>query len=173
MEIWRPIEGTNGKLEVSNMGRIKSNMRDGRILKTCQDKKGYLRLRVTLDRQKLSFKVHRLVAAAFVDNPNHLPQVNHIDGNKANNCAENLEWVSNKDNASHAIQNGLWENVFEGSRKENERRKTPVIAIDVLSGNRIRFNSVSDAEKSLGTKHITDVIKGKRSQAKGYRFERG
>lgn len=173
MEIWRPIEGTNGKLEVSNMGRIKSNMRDGRILKSCPDKKGYLRLRVTLDRQKLSFKVHRLVAAAFVDNPDHLPQVNHIDGDKRNNRADNLEWVSNKDNAHHAIRNGLWSNVFEGSRKENERRKTPVIAIDILSGNRIRFESVSDAERSLGTKHITDVIKGKRTQAKGYRFERG
>lgn len=173
MEIWRPIEGTNGKLEVSNMGRIKSNMRDGRILKTCPDKKGYLRLRVTLDRQKLSFKVHRLVATAFVNNPDHLPQVNHIDGDKCNNRADNLEWVSNKDNAHHAIQSGLWANVFEGSRKENERRKTPVIAIDVLSGNRIRFDSVSDAERTLGTKHITDVIKGKRFQAKGYRFERG
>ena len=62
MEQWKEIEGTGGKILVSNQGRIKSLLRDGRILKATPDKKGYLRLRVTLDRKKYVYKVHRLVA---------------------------------------------------------------------------------------------------------------
>jgi len=173
MEIWKPIEGTNGRLEISSEGRVKSNLRDGRILKVTKDKKGYLRLRVTLDRIKKCYKVHRLVACAFLDNPDNLPQVNHKDGNKQNNSVNNLEWVTNYDNARHAMKNGLWDNLIAASRRENDKRKTPVIAIDITSGNKIRFESIHAAEKALGTKHITDVIKGKRTMAKGFRFERG
>ena len=90
MEIWKAVEGTNGRLEVSNRGRVKSNLRDGRILKQQTDNKGYKRVRVTLDGVKRGYKVHRLVATAFVPNPNGLPQVNHIDGNKDNNDVANV-----------------------------------------------------------------------------------
>ena len=121
MEIWKSIEGTNGRLEVSNRGRVKSNLRDGRILKQQTDNKGYKRVRVTLDGVKRGYKVHRLVATAFVPNPNGLPQVNHIDGNKDNNDVANLEWVSCRDNIKHAYENGLFESVIEGVQKENAK----------------------------------------------------
>lgn len=168
MEHWKVVEGTNGALEVSNLGRVKSNLRDGRILKTQKDNKGYHRLRMTIQRERYAFKVHRLVAQAFIPNPDNKPQVNHIDGNKDNNAASNLEWVSNVENAHHAIRNGLWENVYKASLKENESRKRPVIAFK--DGKSIEFDSIRDAERTIGSRHITDVLKGKRKQAKGYTF---
>lgn len=170
MEHWITVEGTDGALEVSNQGRVRSNLRDGRILKPTPDKKGYLRLRVTIGRKKYSFKVHRLVAEAFIPNPEGKKQVNHIDGNKANNTVSNLEWVSNKENAYHAMRNGLWDNVYEASRKENESRKRAITAFCLETGELLHFESIADAERALGTRHITDVLKGKRSQAKGYAF---
>ena len=170
MEHWKVVEGTYGALEVSDLGRVKSNLRDGRILKTVPDKKGYQRLRMTIKREKYSFKLHRLVAEAFVPNPENKPQVNHIDGNKNNNRADNLEWVSNRENAHHAIENGLWDGVFNASLKTNEARKKPIIAVSIKTGERLNFGSIGDAERALGTRHITDVLKGKRRQAKGYVF---
>ena len=168
MERWKVVEGTYGALEVSDLGRVKSNLRDGRILKTQKDSKGYHRLRMTIKRERYSFKLHRLVAQAFVPNPDNKAQVNHIDGNKDNNAASNLEWVSNIENAHHAIRNGLWDNVFESSRKENENRKRAITACK--DGQIIEFESIADAERAIGSRHITDVLKGKRKQAKGYTF---
>lgn len=172
MEEWKVIEGTYGLLEVSSEGRIKSNMRDGRILKQQSDKKGYCRVRVTVKREQKSFKVHRLVASAFVPNPKGLPQVNHIDGNKQNNRADNLEWVSNMQNARHALESGLWENVLSASCRTNEARKTPIVSVDCKTGETKRFESVSAAERFYGSRHISDVLKGKRSKAAGHRFYR-
>jgi hypothetical protein len=170
MEEWKTVPGTNDKIEVSNMGRVRSWLRgDGRILKTQKDSKGYHRLRVTIDRQKMSFKLHRIVAGAFIDNPDNLPQVNHIDGNKDNNVVSNLEWVSNRDNAHHAIANGLWDSVIAGSRKENARRMKRIIATkdDAI----LEFESIREAEKYFGSRHIVDVLKGRRQACKGYHFQ--
>lgn len=172
MEMWRQIQGTHGAFEVSNNGRVRSNLRDGRILKQQKDTKGYCRVRVTLDGKKRSFKVHREVARAFLANPGALPQVNHIDGDKENNHVENLEWVSNTDNAHHAIRTGLWGNCFAASQRANDARKTPIIAENEKTGDRIRFESVSAAERHFNNRHISDVINGKRDHAAGYRFYR-
>ena len=170
MEIWKPIVGTKGFIEVSSEGRVRSLLRGSpRVLKTQTDKKGYHRLRVTIEREKMCYKVHREVAKAFIPNPDNLPQVNHKDGNKSNNAVDNLEWISNRDNAHHAIENGLWENVFEGSRRENESRKRPVIGYFTPDISR-RFEIVSEAERFVGSRHISDVLKGKRSHVKGWAF---
>lgn len=174
MEIWRAIAGTKGLIEVSNEGRVRSLLRgEPRVLKTQTDNKGYHRLRITIEREKTSYKIHREVAKAFIPNPENLPQVNHKDGNKSNNAVDNLEWISNRDNAHHAIENGLWKNVFEGSRKGNESRKKPVIGH--FRGKDIclfrRFESISAAEKFVGSRHICDVLKGKRSHVKGWTFQ--
>lgn len=170
MEQWRIVPNTNGALEVSNEGRLRSNLRDGRILKPSMDQKGYLRLRMTIDRKKYSFKVHRLVAQAFIPNPEDKPQVNHIDGNKQNNRADNLEWITNKENVHHAIKNGMWESVFKGTARENESRKKPIIATNIETGECIEYSSISDAQRGIGSRHISDVLKGKRRQAKGFTF---
>lgn len=172
MENWKVIHGTDGALDVSDAGRVRSNLRDGRILKQQKDSKGYCRVRVTINRRKFSLKVHREVAKAFLDNPQHLPQVNHIDGNKENNSASNLEWISNADNARHAIKTGLWSNVFAAYEKTNSARKTPVVAENETTGERLYFDSVSDAERYFNSRHISDVLKGKRDHVAGHRFYR-
>lgn len=175
MEEWKAVEGTKGMIEVSSDGRVRSLLRGTPyILKTQKDSKGYHRLRVTIEREKKSFKLHRMVAQAFVPNPEGLPQVNHIDGNKSNNNVSNLEWISNTDNAHHAIANGLWESVYAGAMAENERRKKAIIA--KKGEETIAFSSISDAERYFGSRHITDVLKGKRQRVKGWTFsyvERG
>lgn len=176
METWKPIVGTKGFIEVSNEGRVRSLLRGTpRILKTQTDSKGYQRITVTVNRVTTTYKVHREVAKAFIDNPNKLPQVNHIDGNKQNNDVGNLEWVTNQENAHHAIVNGLWDNVFENAKKENERRKKPVVGYysdDSQSFSKC-FESVAEAERYVGSRHITAVLKGKRSHTKGWTFRYG
>ena len=173
MEAWRAIVGTKGFIEVSDEGRARSLLGGSpRVLKTQVDNKGYHRIRVTIEGIKMSYKVHREVAKAFIDNPDNKPQVNHKDGNKDNNAVSNLEWVSNIENAHHAIKNGLWDSVFEGSRKENEKRKKPIIAyrIDGYPCTRY-YESISEAERDIGSRHICDVLKGKRTQANGWAFQ--
>lgn len=174
MEIWKAIPGTNGYIEVSNEGRARSLLRGTpRCLKTQIDKKGYHRLTTTIDGQKRTYKLHRVVAKAFIPNPDALPQVNHKDGNKSNNSVSNLEWVSNVDNAHHAIANGLWESVFEGARKENEKRKKPIIAYRVDGDFPCTryYESISEAERDIGSRHVCAVLKGKRTHTKGWAFQ--
>ncbi len=171
MEVWKSIEGFDGAFEVSNKGRICSNLRTkGHKLKPTADNKGYLRVRVTYKRVKYTLKVHREVAKAFIDNKKNLPQVNHIDGNKKNNHVENLEWVTNKENANHALNTGLWDSVIAGAKRHNNQIKKPVLAINLQTGEKRLFPSVSEAERQLGTRHVVDVIKGKRNSAKGFCF---
>ena len=88
--------------DITKSGEI-INKHTGKHLKGQKNGKGYLRVGIG---KKLMF-VHRLVAEKYVPNPNNLPQVNHKDGNKLNNCADNLEWVSNQTNRDHALKNGL------------------------------------------------------------------
>lgn len=172
--MWKAIEGTNGMIEVSDDGRVRSLLRGTpRILKMQKDSKGYLRLRVTINRKKMSFKLHREVAKAFIPNPDDLPQVNHKNGNKDDNRVCNLEWVSNKENAHHAIKNGLWNPVFEATRKENEKRKKPILAYRINDDSPCTryYESISEAERDIGSRHITDVLKGKRNHVKGWSFQ--
>lgn len=174
MEQWKEVDGTDGRILVSDQGRVKSLLRDGRILKPTTDNKGYLRIKITLDRKPISYKVHRMVASAFVPNPNNLPQVNHINGNKTDNSFDNLEWVTNRENAAHAIRTGLWESVLQGAKRVNNSKRKAVTA---YNGNQtMTFESVGDAERHFKSKHISDVLKGKRQHVKGWRFsyaERG
>lgn len=174
MEEWKAIDGTNGMIEVSNYGNVRSLLRGTPyVLKTQRDNKGYHRLRLTINREKKSFKIHREVAKAFIPNPDNLPQVNHISGNKDDNSVNNLEWISNVDNAHHAIQNGLWDNVIKASREENIRRRIPIIAINASDPTDvIKFESISAAEKYFDTRHINAVLKGQRQTCKGYTFKK-
>ena len=171
--MWKAIEGTNGMIEVSDSGQIRSLLRgEPYVLKTQIDNKGYQRVRVTINRNKMQFKVHREVAKAFIPNPDNLPQVNHIDGNKENCNANNLEWVTNKENCHHAIRNGLWNTAYEGAKRENEKRKKSIIGFYCGENECYSrwFASIREAEIYIGSRHITDVLKGKRSHAKGWRF---
>ncbi len=110
-EVWKPIPGFNGKYEASSCGRIKSiyavsklgrKRRTLVILKPSINHRGYYILKLS----KKTYKVHRLVAMAFHDNPENKPQVNHKDLNQLNNHKDNLEWATAKENTNHAQANG-------------------------------------------------------------------
>ena len=102
MEIWKNIDGFNGKYQVSSWGRVR-NAETGNILIPYKNKKGYLKIGLCDGHGKsLKFRVNRLVAISFIENPNNYPQVNHKDGNKENNSFTNLEWVTDEENKKHA-----------------------------------------------------------------------
>lgn len=106
-ENWKEIKGFGGNYSVSSEGRVRSNgLLKGknskvRILKTEMSKKGYLRVGLTKDGKQKKYLVHRLVAMAFLDNPNNLPEVNHRNEIKTDNRVENLEWMSRRDNMNY------------------------------------------------------------------------
>lgn len=171
-EIWKKIENTN--FSISNYGNVKNN-KTGKILQQQVNRRGYCVVRVSVRKSKTccikeTFRIHRLVAQYFIPNPEDKPQVNHIDGDKLNNNVSNLEWVTNKENAKHAIENGLWENVFKASQQSNEKRKRKIMAKNIETGEISYFDSIAEAERAFNTRHITDVLKGKRSHTKGYNF---
>lgn len=107
-EEWRPIKGYEGLYEVSNMGRVKSlHASQEIILKQAECTNGYMEVKLSKDGTKNMKLVHRLVAIAFIKNPNNYECVNHKDGNKKNNTVGNLEWCTVKENTHHAIKTGL------------------------------------------------------------------
>ena len=99
-EIWKTVEATNGHYEVSNLGHVK---RDGELVEPYVEESGYVRIKIELIYGTMRIWLHRLVAAMFCENPLEKSQVNHIDGNKKNNTAENLEWCTNSENQMHRI----------------------------------------------------------------------
>ena len=100
-EIWKEIENTNGVYFVSNLGNVK---KENKSIKKTVRKNGYVKVRIKYDDCVKNPSVHRLVAIAFIPNPDNLPQVNHIDGNKENNIVTNLEWCTGKENQRHRIE---------------------------------------------------------------------
>lgn len=159
-EEWRTIKGTNNKYSVSNLGNVKRNEHYTIVSPTLQHPKGskvlyrekevkgyicnegYKIVYLTISsRNRMIKKVHRLVAEAFIPNPNNLPQVNHKDENRLNNSVQNLEWCSAKHNANY------------GTRKDKLRKASGIqVAQYDLKGNLIRiWDSISQASKSFGT----------------------
>lgn len=187
-EIWKPIEGTDGMYEVSNTGKVRSNNYLGhgaqKELSLAKDNKGYLRTRICKGERRVTVKVHREVAKAFIPNPENKPEVNHKDGNKKNNCAYNLEWTTSSENTAHAYDSGLKENTREWCRhmgltvgraaleRDREKRKTPITAIRMSDGAVFEYPSQADAAYQTGTPqpNIHKVLNGTRKSANGFVF---
>lgn len=114
-EHWRDVPGYEGFYQVSSLGRVKSLARlslqnhalPERIRRAVRDKDGYRVVNLCRDGQARLHKVHRPVGAAFLGPPGEGAQINHLDGDKANNRAENLEWCSASENIRHAFRTGL------------------------------------------------------------------
>jgi len=130
-EIWVSVSGWEGIYEVSNMGRVKrlaittnNNMKMPEKIKGHEIVDGgYFRVQLVKRPRKERYMLHRLVANHFLINPCNKPQINHIDGDKTNNCSFNLEWVTEKENTRHAFEIGL---------KKNDIKKRDVINNDIV-----------------------------------------
>ena len=111
IEEWRPIAEFDGEYEVSNLGRVRSMKKyrgqTGRIMPQTQQHHGYHAVMCWHNNKAYCRKVHRLVAEAFIPNPNHLGEVNHIDGDHDNNQVSNLEWVTHQANVQHSFDTGI------------------------------------------------------------------
>lgn len=138
MEEWKDvnIKGFENKYIVSNNGTVK--IKNGKILNSTLDSKGYLKVSLWKNNKSTTAKVHRLVALAFIFNDDPLKnQVNHIDGNKLNNSIDNLEWVTCKENINHAYLNGLCKT---GAERHNSKK----IILKDIHGNIIsQYSSLS------------------------------
>ena len=166
-EYWKPVVGYEGLYEVSNWGRVKSLPRNGtvkyaRILKLYTDKDGYLYVVLSKNNKQKLFKIHRLVAEAFIPNPNNLPMINHKDENKQNNNVENLEWCSAKYNSNYGT----------AIERRSKKRSKPILQF-TLDGEFVReWESTMECERN-GYNHgaVVSCCQGKRKTHKGFIFK--
>lgn len=153
-EIWKDIPGYEGYYQASNFGRVKRLERtftrnngksefakfhiNERIKSIQKQTQGYSQVCLSKDGDMKTIRLNTLIARMFVDNPEEKPCVNHIDGNKDNNRADNLEWVTNSENILHAYRTGL---IVHYTRK---------VAQFDLNGNKINeFNSLKEAAETV------------------------
>ena len=169
---WQDIAGYIGVYQVSNTGDIKSLDRINeygyhlkeRVLKQTTDKNGYKRVYLTKHAKTKSFIVSRLVAQAFIPNPNHLPEVNHKDENKSNNRVNNLEWCTHKYNSNYGTRTARI------IPQTIDKTRTPIDQY-TMDGVLIKeWYSTNEAARTLGLvqQNLTKCCQGRRKSAGGY-----
>ena len=142
-EVWKDVVGYEGRYQVSNKGNVRSVERKdsigrkcgGRVLKPINNGRGYLRVTLHKNGKYKTRFIHRLVADAFVPNPDNLPQVNHIDEVKTNNELSNLEWCDTKHNINYGTRN----------TRVSQKLSKKVRAVNVETGDVVEFNSTAEA----------------------------
>ena len=159
-EYWKPVLGYEGHYQVSNFGRVKSiKFGKERILKPGKNAKGYLQVCLWKNGKGKTFRVNRLVAEAFLPNPDSLPEVNHKDENKLNNNAENLEWCNRKFNINFGTRN----------ERDALTKSKPVVQYD-LEGNFIReWKSTAECGRNgFCSQHVSACCRGERKTHKDF-----
>ena len=164
MEEWKTVvyKGeTYDDYEVSNLGRVRSlgndKSRKTKILSQTENGCKYLKVGLSKNGKVKTFKVHILVAWAWIPNPDNKPTVNHINENKHDNRVENLEWATMSEQQRHGTC---------GERKAKKRgRKVYCVELDKT------FDSISEAERLIGVKSINKACRGKQKTSGGYHWK--
>ncbi|WP_163579142.1 NUMOD4 domain-containing protein [Gracilibacillus saliphilus] len=192
-EVWKPIKGYENRYEVSDEGRVKSlkrkvlvNRKSGSYYNTVPGKLleptkvsgpngGYLAVKLMRNNKGKTVKVHRLVADAFIDNPNDYPEVNHIDEDKTNNHVSNLEWCTRKTNVNHGTRKHRiysHPNYKKRMKEMGETRRKKVKSINLKTGKTKVYESMLSAEKDgFANQCISKCCLGKRKTHKGHTWE--
>ena len=164
-EEWRDVVGYEGLYQVSDQGRVKSfKWNKERFLKPSMDKDGYLLVTLCAGGKPKTFKVHRLVCQAFHKNPENKLCVNHIDENKTNNAASNLEWSTYEENNNHGTRN---ERIAKGIAKALSKP----VGQYTRDGELIKiWSSTIEVQRQAGFSqgNISKVANGKHKQAYGF-----
>lgn len=181
MEQWKDVAGYEGIYQVSNEGRVRSLERKvqesngrARIVPMREtfgykDTYGYLCFGLCRDGERETKKVHQLVASAFIPNPDNKPQVNHKNGVKTDNRVDNLEWVTNTENAEHAYRNGL----MKPPSRECIEKSASARRRSVRRSDGVIFRSIEDAAEaaSVTSGAVKHVLAGRNKTAGGYSYE--
>lgn len=174
-EVWLDVVGYEGLYQCSSTGRVRSldrivyvekgngfNKRLKGSIRKIHDRSGYKTVALFKEGKKESHYVHRLVAEAFVPNPNNHPMVNHKDESRDNNEAENLEWCTHQYNLNYGTS----------SKRKNKKLSTPVVGIHVESGKKITFPSMMEAGRNgFHQSEISLCCNGKKDQHKNYKWK--
>lgn len=162
-EIWKDVVGYEGIYQISNFGKVLSlSYRDkgySKIRISQTDVSGYSVIDLHLNKKRKNFKIHRLVAIAFILNPENKPQINHKDGDKLNNYICNLEWCTASDNIYHAYRNGL--------NYMSERQKKIIFNVKAKKVMNIKtgevFKSLTEVCKlnNITISHLSNMLTGK------------
>lgn len=175
-EIWKAVEGYEDYYEVSSYGNVRSldrivvysdgrkRLHKGSMLKPDKNEDGYLRIRISKSDKVKAVLIHRLIAQAFIPNPSNLPEVNHKDENKTNNCVDNLEWCTRLYNINYGTRN----------EKVAVKLSKPVFQIDKITNEVItEYPSAAEAVRQLniGNGSISRCCNGKQKTYKGYKWK--
>ena len=159
-EIWKDIKDYDGLYQVSNLGRIKRLLNKSYKICNLTLQHGYLYCRLSKNNKQKKYRVHRLVALAFLSNTNNYKEINHINCNKQDNRVENLEWCSSSYNKIHALKNELYKNVKQ--------------IVQIKNGKIINtFKNIKTASIKTGFERtcINKCVLGKRNSAYGYQWK--
>ncbi|MDW4471218.1 NUMOD4 domain-containing protein [Staphylococcus saprophyticus] len=173
-EIWKDVEGYEGLYRVSNHGRV-WGCKHNKLLKPIDHHSGYQHLVLSKNSKVKHHNIHRLVALAFVKPIGGKNCVNHIDDDKTNNRADNLEWCTHKENNNH----GTFKERMLSTRKVSEKwqmgirsRSKPVVGTNLKTGKKIYFPSMKSAERNgFSNGSISNCIKGKSKSYKGHKWQ--
>ncbi|HRF71094.1 MAG TPA: NUMOD4 motif-containing HNH endonuclease [Candidatus Pelethenecus sp.] len=179
LEIWKDIKGYEGLYQISNLGNVKSlgnksNHKEEILMKQNLNFNGYLYIGLRSNSKRKIFRVHRLVAEAFIPNPLGKEEVNHINCNKTDNRACNLEWNTRQENQSHAEKN-LSKYISAGRKHaiEKNSKKVKISKFPNEDSSYMIFDSLSEGARfaNVNVSNAWKCVKGKIRSIGGYRFE--